>query len=443
MRKAGDVVRINAQLIDALTGQHLWAERYDAKMGDIFTLQDQITKKIVSALAVKLTAGEKEQVGQRGTDNIAAYEALLEGWDHYYRYTADGFGKAAAFFKKAVELDPNYGQAYASLANLHMQAANFHAFLPALNMSWPEARLRAGEYTRMAMKNPTPAAYTVSSARHLLRRQHEEAISELERGLALDPNNSSCLSNMGWTLICAGKPKEGIEFINKWMRINPRDRFGYLHLRSRAYFSMGEFGEAANLLEQALRLNPEERGGLLALLAACYSLLGRDQDARATIEFRKKNPMAGPNVAESLFQVPLADHAVVGRFVEGLIKAGLPPGKIAGGYFPAFKENQVAGEEAKRLLIGSRITGIDRDGHQWWRDHKKNGEFNWRGGGPIPSDTGKCWIEGDLVYNQYKKRLWGIEYCGTVFRNPRGTKEGKDEYFFCTDIGFAPFSLVK
>ena len=142
VRKAGDVIRINAQLIDAMTGHHLWAERYEGKMDRVFALQDQITRKIVSAMQVQLTRGEKEQAGLKATDNIEAYKARLEGMSHLYRYTPDGTAKAAALFKKAIELDPNYGQAYAALAHVYYQATLFTALLPAIDMSWIEGRLR-------------------------------------------------------------------------------------------------------------------------------------------------------------------------------------------------------------------------------------------------------------------------------------------------------------
>jgi tetratricopeptide (TPR) repeat protein len=278
---------------------------------------------------------------------------------------------------------------------------------------------------------------------YLVRRQHKEAISEVERGLALDPNSPNCHATMGRVLTMAGRPKEGIEYLNKWMRLDPRNRYTYLSSRSWAHFCMGEIAEAAKLLEQMMRLNPEEKGGPMALLAACYSLLGRGQDARAIIDLRRKNPMAGPDVAVSMYFVPLKDRAIADRFAEGLIKAGLPPGKIAGGYFPAFKENQLTGEEIKRLNWGRTITGIGPDGQQWWVDKKKNGEMTWRGPGPIPSDTGKARIDGDMECIQFQKLLWGLEFCLTIFRNPRGTYGGKDEYFECSDVGFTPWSVVR
>jgi len=216
-----------------------------------------------------------------------------------------------------------------------------------------------------------------------------------------------------------------------------------LTIRSIAHFCMGEIAEAANLVEQAKRLNAQETPGPNLLLAACYSLLGRDQDARAMIDLLRKNPMLSVNVANNMFFLPFKDRAVADRFVQGLIKAGHPPGKIAGGYYPAFKENQLTGEEIKALRFGSTITGIGFDGQQWWSPSKKNGEITHRGPGPISSDTGKMRIEGDMHCWQYQKHFWGIEVCETIFRNPRGTYEGKDEYFSCSAIGWIPWSVVR
>ena len=458
VRRADNEIRINAQLIDAMTGRHLWAERYDGTMSKVFALQDQITQKIVSALEVKLTVGEKEQVGKKGTDNIEAYNAVLEGWGLLFRYTPDCTGRAAALFKKAIELDPNYVDAYEGLAQIYYQVTLFAGLLPALNMSWIEARLRLRENTQMAMKKPNPGAYNLSGLLYLSRRQHKEALSEEERGLALEPNNPVCLFNKGRVLYFGGRPKEGIEYLNKRWRLDPRSRYLYLMALGIAHFCMGEIGEAVTILEQAEKLNPET--GAEGLLAAFYAALGRDQDARTIFEMlRKKRGGRMPSVGASMFGLPFSDRAIGDRYAEGLLKAGYAPAKISGGYFPAFKENQLTGEEIKNLLMGSRITGIDQEGQQWWVDREKNGEFTWRGpalkdpitqkiissptqSGPN-SDRGRSWIEDDMICHQFERLYWGLEFCGTVFRNPRGTNENKDEYFFCNDIGFEPFSLVR
>ena len=444
VRKAGEEIRINAQLIDALSGHHLWAERYDGTMSKIFALQDQITQKIVSALAVKLTGREKELVAQKGTDNIAAYNAYLEGWDHYYRYTPESFAKAVAFLKKAIELDPKYGRAYAALASVHWTGVTNSALLRGLEMVTEEARLRSGEYLQKAMKQPTSIAYNVSSQIYLQRRQHKEAISEVERGFAIDPNDPGNNAAMGWALTMAGRPKEGIEYYNKWIRLDPRGRDRYLTNLSWAHFCMGEMAEAASLAEQALRLNPENVGTNFQL-AAFYGLLGRDQEARAALATYGKKFVIVPLNFIMTFSPPFRDRAVADHYAEGLLKAGISG--QASGYLPAFEENQLTGERIKALLFGSTITGnryVSRSGRvPFVIDWKKNGECTWRQPTASYSDHGKSRIKGDMICTQYQNNWWGIENCATVFKNPSGTPKTNDEYFWVNEIGFQPFSPVR
>ena len=442
VRRAGDEVRINAQLIDAMTGHHLWAERYDGRIEKIFALQDQITKKIVSALEVKLTGSEKELGVQRGTANVAAYDEFLRGWGYYLRLTPQDFVKAVAYFKKAIELDPNYGRAYAAMALVCWTGTADLPLLQGLGMSWQEARLRSREYVKKAMKQPTSIAYTVSSQMYLYRRQHKEAISELERALSLDPNDPSCHQSMGFALSMAGRPKEAIEYINKGMRLDPHNPSRYLALLGMAHFCMGELQEAATLSEKALRLNPENVG-IGVQLAAFYALLGRDKEARAALEAVGKKLLIAVRLNWIMFGYPFRDRAVADRYVEGLLKAGVsvqPPG-----YVPVLKENQLTGEEIRTLLFGSTTTGTRfmglPFGLQWRIDFKKNGELSWRGANS--SDSGKSRIEGNMICTQYRNNWWGLEDCATVFRNPSGTSENKDEYFFIRDIGFLTFSPVR
>ena len=442
VRRAGDEVRINAQLIDAMTGYHLWSERYDGKIDKIFAFQDQINKKIVSALAVRLTGSEKELVGQKGTDNVAAHDEFLKGWGHYLRLTPVDFVKAANSFKKAIELDPNYGRAHAALALVCWTGTADLALLQGLAISWQEARLRSREYLQQAMKQPTSIAYNVSSQMYLYRRQHKEAISELERALSLDPNDPSCHQSMGFALSMTGRSKEAIKYVNKGMRLDPHNPSRYLALLGMASFCNGELAEAAALSEKALRLNPENVG-IGVQLAAFYGLLGRDQEARAALEaVRKKMKLRHDRLEWIMFGYPFSDRGVADRYVEGLLKAGVS-GQPSG-YLPAFKENQLTGEEIKSLLLGSRITQttfMESLDIRFEIDFKKNGELTWHGANT--SDSGKSRIEGNLICTQYQKNWWGLEDCATVFRNPSGKSEGKDKYFFEGDIGFRTFSLVR
>jgi adenylate cyclase len=445
VRRAGERIRISAQLVDATTGHHVWAERYDGTLNDVFALQDQITGKIVTALAVKLTDEEKEVAAQRGTRNVAAYEEFLKGWEHHLRrFTSNDLAEAIQCFKKATELDPNYGRAYAALALTYWNGSSVGIVGRGLRVPWAEARLLARKYLKEAMKNPTSISHLVNSQFYLHQRQHEEAISELQQALVLDPNNPACNVFMGGALLYGGRPKEAVDFLNRALRLDPYNPtpLGFL---GGAHFCMGNLEEAANIFEKRLRLNPELTGSAGWMVAA-YGLLGRNEEARAAWDIYMKgrdwyNRGKVPQIQGIMYYFPFKDRVVADRFAEGLSRAGVK-GR-PGGHFPAYKENQLSGAEIKSLLFGSAITGISPYGEKWWLDWKKNGDLIYRGPEPISSDTGKSWIEGDTICLQQQKRFGGLESCSTVFRNPKGTYEDKDEYFFCRDIGFLPFSVVR
>ncbi len=293
------------------------------------------------------------------------------------------------------------------------------------------------------MKNPTSIAHTVNSQFYIYRRQHEEALSELERAILLDPNDPSSNVLMGAALLFMGKPREAVDFLHRAMRLDPHNPSFYLARLGAAQFCLGNLEEAANLLERALRLNPELSSMITGFLASTYGLLGRQQEARTALDSHRKGYMTP--YPKSLFIImsnyPFKDRVIANRFAEGIIKAGMP-GQPSG-YFPAFQENRLNGKEIKHLLFGSTITGIDASGIQWWIDRQKNGDIALRGQGPFAADIGKSRVEGDVLCTQFQKRMWGVEYCATVFRNPNGTRERRNEYFFVTDIGPAPFSLLR
>jgi adenylate cyclase len=300
-----------------------------------------------------------------------------------------------------------------------------------------------------------PITHSVKSERYLWRRQHQEAILEAERALALDPNNPTSLYHMGIALTYAGRPKDAVEFFKRGGRLDPHNPSRYLAGLGRAHFCMGELEEAVGLYEKALRLNPETAPLAWGCCrAAFYALLGRDQEARSMFEtIKKEKERSGVqvpgmvNLRYVMNSAPYKDRAVAERLVEGLRKAGFPPANIRGGYFPDFKENQLTGEEIKNLLFGSAITAYIFYPMKFSMKFKKNGEFTYQGpsikptfGGPI-SDMGKSGIEGDTICWKYEKNFGGVEFCATVFWYPGGTYDRKDEYFWCTDIGFATFSV--
>jgi tetratricopeptide (TPR) repeat protein len=224
------------------------------------------------------------------------------------------------------------------------------------------------------------------------------------------------------------------------MRLDPHNPARYLIQLGIAQFCLGNLEEAATLMEKAQRINPDLTGWA-AWLSSIYGLLGREKEARQALDIYQKGWTIKQRLPLVMFFFPFKDQNVANRYAEGIIKAGLP-GKPSG-YFPAFPENRLTGDEIKRLFFGAKITGIAFDGQQWFLDRKSNGEFTWQGGGPVYTDTGKSRIEGDMICSKYQKISWGIESCGTFFKNPNGTQEEKNIYFSCNDWGIAPLTLVR
>jgi len=450
VRKAGDRVRINTQLIDTTTGGHLWAERYDGKMVDVFDLQDKITQKIVTALAVKLTPGEQHYVVRKETENTVAYDTLLKGWEHYRRFTPDDLGKACSYFEKAIELDPNYGQAHAALAQTYWRGLELGwRWQMGLGVGWSEGRVLARQYLQTAMKYPTSLAHQVASAMDLYRRNYDEAIYQAKQAIALDPNDHRVYWIMAWTLIYAGSPEDAVEFAKTAMRLDPHYAAPNLFLLGLAHFSMGKLEEAVTLFERALTHNPELRG-LSAPLAAAYAHLGRDQEARlALANYRNEWSWYGwsPDLLRVMQFFPFKDPEVADRLADGLLKAGLP-GQPSG-YCKVSHEHKLTGGEIRFLVFGRTVTGLSPLTGLEWRIHRtKDGKISYQGNWPFTimtpgeSGDGTSWIEGDMLYDQWENIFRGLKYHMAVYRNLDGTPEMKNEYLFVTDFGIFPWSPV-
>ena len=330
VQRAGDRVRINAQLIDCTTGGHVWAERYDGKIDDIFALQDSITRKIVAVLTVKLTVGEEKQFARRRTDSADAYDAFLNGWAHYLRETPENFAMAIQYFKKAVELDPNYGGAYAALALTYWQSWKrlWHSSLGLPN--WHDARFEAEKFLKKGMQKPTALSHQVSAALLLHSQRHQEAIAAAEQAISLDPNNADSFIALASALNLSGRPEKALQLIEHAMRLNPHYPSNYLYELGLSQFGIAQLDKASVSLERATALNPDDRWSF-RLLLAIYGLLDRKEDAAMvfkTIEHgvkRGRQHYFDPITIRAItFWYPFKDPADMRRLVEGLRKAGVP-----------------------------------------------------------------------------------------------------------------------
>jgi adenylate cyclase len=317
VRKAGNRVRVTGQLIDAESGAHIWADRFDRDLTDIFAVQDELTKEIIAALKIKLSPAEKALIHGSGTKNVDAHEFFLRGRELWYRHTKEGNGQALEMLTRALELDPHLASACALSAIIHLQDyLNRWSESPLLALErGREAALRA-----VAMDNREPYALWALGAYYLWSRRLDEAIGELEKAVSLSPNLAAALGALGLALHYAGKSEEAIECFNRAMTLDPYGDF-YLHYQAQAYFQLGNYGKAAALLQQRLTRNPHTDISHM-LLAASYGHLGRSAEARAEWEevFR-----VNPNFSlEHRRKVlPYRNSSDFESVVEGLRKAGL------------------------------------------------------------------------------------------------------------------------
>jgi len=445
VRKAGDQVRINAQLIDASNGQHLWAERYDGKMGDLFALQDKITRKIIFALALKLAAREQKALTDKGTDNLQAYDEFLKGWQGYRLLTSAGFAEAKIHLEKAVELDPEFARAYAALAVLYWKAIQYatpelrHGLGLTSEAAKNAVRAKPQLLLKKAMKKPTALAHGLMSQFYLLRYQRDEALAEIEQAVAMDPNDPELYAWMSNILWFMGKNSEAIESAKMGLQLDPNNPTTYLIQLGKAYLPDGDLQESLQVLERAKRLNPEFSGSVALSQSIIYGIQGRNEDARTAYDiFLKSRQSPVRNLNDILLYFPFTEPKKLDRIADALIKAGAP-GKHTD-YYRIFKENRIKGQEVKSLLFGRKITGTAMStGKPLWWEWTKNGEFKFDLGSF--QDKGKSWVEGDVLFIQFKKLFGGLPYGTIIYRNPDGSGESNNQYFIVSDIGsITPFA---
>jgi len=242
VRRAGDQVRINAQLIDATTGGHLWAERYDGSLQKVFAMQDEVTQKIVAALAVSLTSEEKVQQANRSTDSTEAHDAFLQGWAYYILGTRADLTRAKPFFEEAIRLDSGYARAHAALAAVYWDIF-VNDWAGELGIILYEAEEAWKEHLELAMKVPNSLAHTLQSKVLVSQSRYQEAVVEAEKAVALDGNKATAYAGLANALILAGKPAEGADLIRKSMRLDPHHPPGHLITLGQAQFEMDQFKE--------------------------------------------------------------------------------------------------------------------------------------------------------------------------------------------------------
>jgi TolB-like protein/thioredoxin-like negative regulator of GroEL len=452
VRRAGEQVRINAQLIDATTGGHLWAERFDGTLADVFAFQDQVTKRIVDALALQLTPQEAQRVAGPGTDNVAAHDAYLLGLSYYNRRTPEDNATARTHFEKAIELDSNYSAAYTALAKVYAQATvGGAAYSDILGIAFFHGYTKAWGLLELGMSEPNADYHVLRSWLALRKHQHDRAIAEAERALELNPNDVEALEALAEALIYAGQPKAGIELAQRAIRQNPISLGRALYLMGTAEFALGNSVKALEYLERAKRQAPKEKS-LTGLLTAIHGELGQVEQAKAAFKgFEQQEHFQGTGLIR-LHQVmsiyPFSDPDVLDRLANGFKAGGVPVG--IGGYLPLHKMNKLSGPEIKPLLFGKEITGIWfwYVNFTWRQQRTADGAVEHFGYQIHPNvhggDTGVGRVENDMLCEQWADMPKDLEICVVVFRVPeRAARIRWGDYVMVTGTGPQPFTIVE
>ncbi|MFO7737009.1 MAG: tetratricopeptide repeat protein [Desulfatiglandaceae bacterium] len=316
VRRSGDQLRITAQLIDAATGNHLWAERYDRKMKDVFTIQDEVTMKILTSLQVSLTEGESARFLAAGTTNLEAYLKTLEARELSYRLNKDDTALSIKMCEEAIALDPQFSGAYAVLSG-------GYSLKFAFGINPLESLSKAYEYARKSV-SLDPAQLAAYKALEFVcgwRKQHDEAVRAGEQAVKVAPGSADAYLALGRALNFSCRDEEAIGYLEKGIRMNPYPPSHYYMHLGWAQFNSRQYEQAVSSLRKAVSMSPRNQPARLGLIAT-YIEVNKVAEAKSEAQELLK---IDPKYTSKGYQqrAPWKDPEVMRRWVEALRKAGL------------------------------------------------------------------------------------------------------------------------
>jgi TolB-like protein/Tfp pilus assembly protein PilF len=317
VRRAGERVRVNAELTEAQTGRNLWAQAYDAEVKDVFAVQEDIARRVVGAAAAKLTRFERDRAFGKPTKNLAAYEYVLRGREVFSHATREGNYEAQDMFQHAIDLDPSYAAPYAELGL---------SLVEGVSSGWTEfiaddlGRAEALAQEALSLDPSSASAYRLLSEIALMRGHTDLALDRSERAVEINPNDAEISATRGEMLVLAGRAAEGVPWLKDALRLDPTDARAEF-LLGMAYYFLDRYGEAVDVMSRGLAGDLGRTIQLMGrpVLAATYAQLNRLQDAeRERAEVMRLSPFLSAERFAAQFGTQQArDH-----MLEGLKKAG-------------------------------------------------------------------------------------------------------------------------
>ena len=434
VRRSGDSVRINVQLIDGATGANVWAERYDRAYAEIFMLQDEVIRRIVEALSVRLTESEETQITRLPTRNLEAYDNYTRAEQKVYDLTAQTLGEALSLYQTAIALDPQFADAYAGYARALADVVSFDYQIVLMSAV---ARQQAYEAAGRALElNPqTPRAYAVLGILQSLDGEHDAAIASVQKAVTFAPNSADALLNMAIVLIYAGQQPEALATMERVFQLNPKPQAQVYDYYALALFMNKRYEEAVKAVRMAGATKESDLG--LEVLAMAYARLGQTENIQKALEaFMERLPGTNLSFARIIYSHHRRHNDLEIR-INALRDAGVPEWPYG---FRGSSADRLDGAAIRALAIDRIWIGHQHGGSPFVMQVNAKGEYAQRG--PRGLIAGKVSFEGDLICMQSGAIAVGRKFCSPVYRNPGGSNEGQDEYVFPDVATIWYFSVV-
>ena len=411
VRRADGRVRINAQLVDGLTGRQIWADRYDRPDADVFAVQDDVIDRIIAALAVRLTDAERARITRLPTESLEAYDYYLRAEQKVYNSEWASVSDAVDLYQRAIALDPRFADAYAGYARALVDTFAFN-----FTRTQPSVIVRKQAYeaaSRALALNPdTPRAFSVLALLQMLDGEHDAALQAASRAVALDPNGAEGYLDLAIVLAYAGQPAEALAAMDTVLRLNPRPP-PYVHgYHGFVLYMNRRYGEAVEALLQVDNATQSDFG--LETLAMAYARLGRLEEAKAVVAAILERWPNDSIEGLRLVYAYTRPEALAQR-LDALRLAGMPEWPYG---FVGSPEDRLGGDAIRSLTFGRTWTGQLGDGQPFIQQVNMQGETVYRRPGGL--FTGVATVEGDTLCLQLPTFAMGRKACAPVYRNRSG-----------------------
>jgi TolB-like protein len=321
VRKSAGRVRVNVQLIDASNGVHLWADRYDRELANIFELQDEITNRVIDSVGSQIIVAEAARVRRKPPQNIDAWDLVMQALPHMWRMSTEEQRTAQELLQQAIALDAEYAHAHALLGWTYASMFNLDSRTPISEFT--DRLLDAGGRA-VSLDDQDHWGHLVLGLGHARRRRPELAVTHLSKSVDLNPNFALGYAGLGYAFACGGQPERGLQSLEQAQRLSPRDPFLAMYApiaRYMALFALGKYEETISVCRSVAALHPNQAGAW-RLMTVSFGLLGRIDEARESLAhtLTLQPDLSSAHVANDTVYANPSDRA---RFLLGLQKAGL------------------------------------------------------------------------------------------------------------------------